>query len=516
MAGGNLSPRQKMIGMMYLVLTALLALNVSKDILDAFVLVNEGLETTTKNFGKKNQTTYEAFAFAKKNNEAKVTPFYNKAMEAKKHSEELYKYIEDLKKELMMKTEDVPKEVADTLTLKYLGVKDNQDIPAEILILKGKGKELKGKIGDYKAKLTALVKDLQGGKELNLGLETKDPPPSADHGSVSWESHYFEHVPIAAIITLLSKIQGDVKNAEADVVNFLFKSVDVGDFKFDTLVARVIAPSSYVLIGNEYTADVMVAAYSSTQDPEVLVSGSTIPVEGGMGKYKVRPNKEGVNKWGGVIKVKAPDGSVKEYPFESEYTAARPSTVISATKMNVLYIGVPNPVAISVPGISADKVKASISQGGLVPDKEAGTYLANVKNIGEAVINVSAEIDGKMQPMGSQKYRVKIVPDPVAKVANLKGGTINRAALAAAGAVIPVLENFEFDLNFIVTGFAMTRSGKGRDPVEVKSENNQFTSEMKDIIKNTRSGDKIFFEYIRAKGPDGTNRALSSVSFTIQ
>jgi gliding motility-associated protein GldM len=522
MAGGNLSPRQKMIGMMYLVLTALLALNVSKDILEAFVLVNDGLETTTSNFSKKNEMTYSAFDFAKKNNEVKVAKYWTKAQQTRKLSKELTQYIEELKKQLVMKADGLPKEVADTMHLQYLNAKDNMDIPGEILIgstadgSTGKARELKLKIEAYRKSLYDLLKDVSGGDKVDLGLETKNPPPSAEHGTQTWETHNFDHVPLAAVITILSKIQSDVKNAEADAINHLYSQIDAADFKFDTLVARVIAPSSYVLLGNEYTADVMVAAYSSTQDPEVLVGGSAIPVEGGMGKYTVRPSKEGINKWGGVVKVKAPDGSVKEYPFESEYTAARPSTVISPTKMNVLYIGVPNPVSISVPGISADKVKATITQGVLKPDKEQGSYLAEVKTIGEATINVAAEIGGKVQQMGSMKFRVKIVPDPVAKVANMKGGNINRSVLAAQNAVIPVLENFEFDLNFIVTSFSMTRSGKGRDPVEEKSDNNLLTSSMKDLIKNTRSGDKIYFEYIKAKGPDGTTRSLSSVSFTIQ
>ena len=194
--------------------------------------------------------------------------------------------------------------------------------------------------------------------------------------------------------------------------------------------------------------------------------------------------------------------------------------VVSATKMNVLYIGVDNPMSISVPGVPAEKITAKISQGSLTPDMKApkGSFMAKVNQIGEANISVTAQLEeGKPAlPMGTVKYRVKIVPDPVAQVANKKGGNISRAVLGAQAGVIPVLENFDFDLNFIVTSFTMSRSGKGRDPVDVKAENNLISSEMKGIIGNTRSGDKIYFENIRAKGPDGTTRALSSVNFTIQ
>lgn len=522
MAGGNLSPRQKMIGMMYLVLTALLALNVSKSILDAFVLVNDGLETTTRNFGKKNEITYHAFEFAKKNNPVKVEKYYKKAFAIKDYSQKMVKYIEELKSLLVEKSDKIEKKQADTLHLAFFNAKDDTNTPNEILIgssedgRNGKAHELKVKVDEFKKNVMTQLKDVTGGDKINLGLDTKDPKASAEAGKESWETHNFEHLPMAAVITLLTKLQSDVKNAEADAINHLLTQIDAGDFKFDTLVAKVIPISSYIVMGNEYSADVFVAAYSSTQDPEVIVNGSPIPVEGGMGKYKVRPTKEGENKWGGTIKVKAPDGTIKEYPFESKYVAARPSTVISATKMNVLYIGVDNPISISAPGISNDKIKATISAGTLRPDKDPGTFLATVKGGGKVTINVQAEIDGKVQQMGSQEYRVKMVPDPIAKLANTVGGPINRSVLAAQAGIIPVLENFDFQMNFVINSFSMTRSGKGIDPMTFTSNSNQLSEDMKKAIKNSRAGDKIYFELIKAKGPDGVPRNLSPVIFTIQ
>src|SRR5581483_11998017 len=140
------------------------------------------------------------------------------------------------------------------------------------------------------------------------------------------------------------------------------------DVRVNKFVPAVVAPSSYILMGNEYAADVFIAASDSTQTPEIIVNGNPLPIEGGVGKYKVRPGKEGENKWGGIIKIKSPDGSTKEYPFESSFTASKPSTVISATKMNVFYKGLANPLSVSVPGIDASKVKATISQGTLAPD----------------------------------------------------------------------------------------------------------------------------------------------------
>jgi gliding motility-associated protein GldM len=510
---------------MYLVLTALLALNVSKEILNAFVLVNDGLELTTKNFGEKNALTYKAFEKAKANNAAKVEKFYNKAQLAKQYSKELDKYIEELKVEIIMEADKLTKSQADTTKLENVNSKDNQEIPGHIMIggtedgANGKARELKKKLDDYKSKLTGMFKDIPGGDKITFGPDTKDPKPSIEHGKQSWEMHYFDHTPLAAVITLLSKLQADVKNSEAEAINNLLKAVDMGDFKFDTLVAEVVAPSSYVLVGNEYKADIFVAAFSSTQDPEITVGGSLIKVEGGMGKYSVHPTKEGINKWGGSIKVKGPTGEIKEYPFEQEYMAAKPSTVISATKMNLLYVGIPNPISISCPGISTDKIRATISQGTLVPDPKlgSGNFLANVKPGSKAVISVSAEIDKKVTQLGTAEYRVKLIPDPKAKIAGKTGGPINKAILAAQNGVIPVLEDFEFEgVNYTIKSFSFTRAGKGRDPLDLVSNSVNITSEMKAGITNSRIGDKIYFENIKAVGPDGTLRSLSSVNFVIQ
>ena len=181
MSSGKQTPRAKMIGMMYLVLTALLALNVSKDILNAFVIVNKGLETTTESFGQKNDVTYKAFDFALKNDKTKVQDFYNKAQKAKAYSTEMVKYIEDLKKELYMHVDGIPKNVADTTSLEYVNAKDNMDIPGEILIgstsdgATGKARKLKEKINEYRKNVLALLKE-----KIELGLDTQDPKASAE------------------------------------------------------------------------------------------------------------------------------------------------------------------------------------------------------------------------------------------------------------------------------------------------------------------------------------------------
>jgi gliding motility-associated protein GldM len=326
-------------------------------------------------------------------------------------------------------------------------------------------------------------------------------------------------------------MQADVKNAEGDVINHLLTQISADDFKFDTLAAKVISKSNYVLLGSEYEADIFVAAFSTTQNPSIWlgdvdtvsykikggIDSTSVKVERGVGKLIEKPSAEGEKKYSGIVRVKSPAGLIKEYPFNSSYIAAKPNLVVSADKMNVLYIGVDNPMSISVPGVPAEKVEASLSGGGSLSKKGKGAFIARVSSPGKVNINVRAEINGVKQSMGKPvEFRVKRVPDPVAKVGGKSSGPMSKAVLNAQGGVIPVLENFDFDLNFTVFEFDMVIAGKGRDIMTSKSRSNVITAEMKELIGRTRLGDKVFFENIKAKGPDGTTRNLNAISFTIQ
>jgi gliding motility-associated protein GldM len=544
MAQPKLTPRQRMINMMYLVLTALLALNISREIINAFVTVNESLEISNKNITAKNQRTYDDFKFAMENDPVKTKPFYDRALTVKKHSDELVEFIENIKKELISATDRLKKGEAIP-SLGEMRKKEDYDVPTTIMCgseSDGRGKrasELKAKMDEYK---NNVIKTLDPEDQPRFRqrfdelLSTADPDPNSrvvkEDKKRTWEMANFYYNPVVATVALLTKFQTDVRNAESETINHLFNAINRTAFKFDALEARVIAPSSYVLLGQKYTADVFLAAYSSTANPKIVVGdvdtakkiirgqGIQIPVSGGLGKYEVTATSEGLKKWGGIITVKNPATNEEEhYPFMAEYIAARPSTVISADKMNVLYIGVDNPMSISVPGVANENVTATISGGGgtLVKDPQAGPgkYIARVTTQGEAIISVTAKMDGKNVPMGQMKYRVKRVPDPVAMVANMKGGKINKNVLVAQAGVIPVMENFDFDLFFKVKSFKVTIVRKGKDPVELTSESNLITPQMKEIISASPIGTKVYFEYIRAVGPDGTTRSLAPLNFEL-
>ena len=544
MAGGKLSPRQKMINMMYLVLTALLALNVTKEVINAFVTINESVVLSNENIDKKNQNTYAAFAQAMSVDGAKYAEVNKRAENVRKGSKDLNKFIEETKVVLIRESDRLS--VSDsTPTLPAMDNKEDYDTPTRIMIGKddhtGQGavaSDLKKRLEDFKKLIISNAPEASRSeyeKRLNTLLNTNDPEKVED-GKRSWEMMSFYHNPVVATVALLSKFQTDIRNAESQVAEDLFNSVGKFDFRPDRLTPKVIPNTTVVTNGSNYEADVFLAATSSTLAPDVFVNatfdsttgickgceGQPLPSLGGYSKFTQASTGEGERKWNGVIRVTKGDGKMDYYPFNATYVAQKPNSVVSAEKMNVLYIGVDNPMAISVPGVSSDKVKVNPSGAGIVlkpnPTAGAGHYMATVTTVGKSNISVSAEISGKVIPMGSFEYRVKKVPDPVATIASSKGGPINKN-IVAAGTLIPTLENFDFELFFRITGFKMTIVRKGKDPYEKETTGNQLTQEMRDMVASTRPGDKIFFEYIKAKmatGADQSTRTLSPMAFTVQ
>ncbi len=534
MASGKLSPRQKMINMMYLVLTALLALNVSKEIINAFITLTEGIEISNANINTKNAATMDAFKTAMTADEKKAKPHYDRAVFTEKMTTDLVKFIEDTKDEIVTKADQVEK---GKPIPKAREIEKNDDYDTPTLVLCGdrndgkgfKGSEIKKRIEEYKTKVIGNLEQKDQAifkSRLETLLNTKDPDPNSkvykEDSKKTWEMASFYHTPVVAALAILSKMQSDLKTAQSEITSHLLTNVNRTDVKFTDVEPKVVAPTSYVLTGQDYKADVFLAAFNKSSDAEIVVNGRNLPVENGMGKFVDRPGSEGIKKWGGVIKVKDPvdPTKTKDYPFEAEYIAAKPAAVISPTKMNVFYIGVENPVSISVPGVANNKVQASVSGGGASLTKDpkgtSADYIVKCTTQGEATVNIVADFDGKKVNMGAQKFRVKRVPDPVAKVAGKKEGNINKNALIAQSAVIAEMENFDFLLFFKITKFKMSLYRRGKDPIDIESSNNLITQQMKDALAGARAGDKVYFEYIKAVGPDGSTRSLSSVNFSLQ
>lgn len=549
MGGGKLPPRQKMIGMMYLVLTALLAMNVSKDILNAFIVVNEGLEHTNHNFNEKTTGTLTSLEeYVKKTpGDVKAKQLSDKAKEVKKTSDELIEYINELKKELIMHTDKKTKEAADTLITKMRSIdaKDNYDVPTHLLIGDEPGKpkdgpftanELKGKIDACREKYVKLLGEAEAQKlilpegrkllekSVKDGLRT-DQTAMENGVKVGWADLNFYHLPLAAVITNLTKIQSDINNAEADVINFFKNQIGATDVKISGFQAEVIAKSSYVLSGDKYEAEVLLVAQSSSTKPRIFIGDTSslkkgtagakaLEVINGVGKYELAAGGEGLQKWGGIIEIDKPDGTIDRYPFSAEYMVAKPAAAVSPDKMNVFYIGVDNPVTISAAGVAPEQLQPALSGQGSISGSK-GKYMVKVTGGTEVSINVNAKFGTGSKSMGTSKFRVKRLPDPYAFVLNKRGDiSLKKGELAAAGGIIAKFENFDFDLPVTVSSYTISANVKGVLK-EANVVGNKYDANASNVISAVGPGSKVYIENIKARLPDGSSRNLPSINIKI-
>ncbi len=531
---------------MYLVLMALLALNVSKDVLDAFVLVDESLTKTTENFATKNEVYYSEFDRAAAENPVKAGPWQTKALEVKQRSDELHNYIQDLKLELVTVTEGKDTEaIRDGLIIgdSIVG-KDNTFTPAEIMIgpnNDGKANDLRQALDEFRDYLLSIVSDesVDVRHSLEASLDTSDPPPKEGE-ILNWQQSHFEHLPLIAVITLMSKMQSDVRNAESETLNYLYSQIDAGSFKFNALESVVISNSNHIVRGNEYSASVFMAAFDTTQEPIVYVGRydstilddgtveynmvgeegrdyEAIPIEGGRGVLKVNTAgaSAGWKPWGGIISLKRDDGTFTNKPFNAGYTVAMPSLVVSPTQMLVFYTAIDNPVEVSVPGYPANAISVSINNGRI---RGSGTnYTVVPTRAGKARVSVSVREGGRTRSMGYKDFRVAKLPDPYPTLAGVQGGTLSlNQILGEIGLKATMPEWFQFGgVNYTITGYTFTAIVQGFDK-NIPSRSANLSSDMRETIRNLRSGSRIYFNDITAVGPDGSTRNLPTVSVKIR
>jgi gliding motility-associated protein GldM len=532
MAHEKLSPRQKMIGMMYLVLTAMLALNVSKEAVEAFKKVDNGLTQTIANYTIKNDVIYKEFDRAAQENPTKAGKYKTLAYQVKERAEEAFNFIQGLKIEIIKKAEKDPETPAvkgNEVIIEEVKRIDDTNVPSEILIganENGKANDLKALLSDYRQFLIATLdgKNPTAEEALKKSLNTSDAK-NIDGKTERWENLNFQTLPLVAVICILSEYQVSVRNGETEVLNYLYSQIDASSFKFTKLGAIVVPVSSnYVTVGSDYEAQVFISATDSTQFPIITVGDSKLPLdESGKGIYKVRATTTGPKKWGGIIALKAPDGSIKNYPFESSYVVGEPNVIVSPTAMNVMYYGINNPIDVSVPGISPDKLKIKVVNGSFSTERVKksggdyfkGSWAVKPNAVGQVVqVIVTADINGKPVQYAPYEFRVKSIPPPVAIFGNKSTGSIPRATAAAQQGVFAVLPDFDFDLQYTVTGFTVLYSDKGSD-YEEPSTNSNLTAKQKDLIGRLTRGKNLIIKDIKALGPDGRTKELQPIILKI-
>jgi gliding motility-associated protein GldM len=549
MGGGKETPRQKMIGMMYLVLTALLAMNVSKQILQGYLSVNESLVTSYKNLDENNSRVTKAFQASLSGNAA-AKPYYEKAAEAQKQIKEVGDYIKELKAVIVAHVEPTALEnekIADTLNLRRMEKMDDYDGPSHVLGLgepkspeKGKhtAYELKQKMTALHDKLVAIVDgmqkdpktkflqdDYEGIKKKFASIKPVDSKRVEDGVEFNWEMDNFYHLPLAAVICNLNKFQSDLKNVEAEVLLTFSAASGKLAIKFDAIKARVVAPSSYIAAGQQYQADIFLAASSSKLaegDMEILVGvdstaaaggakGTVVPVVGGEGKYSVGTGGEGDQTYKGVIKYKNPDGTFKYYPFSGEYKVAKSGASVSADQMNVFYAGVPNPVTAAAAGVSPADISVSATGAGVrVTPKGNGKYEFNFSGTGECNVSVSAKTKEGVKSQGPPvKFRVKPLPKPELKLSGkfapqeLKKSELGMISGLGAGA-----NGFDFQANYVVISWEVVGKSNGKLGSSAGNGNN-LDATAKQVLSKADVGSKVYID-AKIKGPDGKLTSVTS------
>ena len=552
MAHGKETPRQKMIGMMYLVLMALLALNVSREVLNAFSVLDNGLVNTIETLANTNNKVMKDFETQFELNKTKVGPWKDRAQEVKDKAQAIIDSIQNKKLEIVRKSEgkDTKAIVGRVIEGDKIEAKDNTDIPAFIMIGDANdkaGKAIHKQIDDFREFLVNQIVTDPNSEAIRESIKTslntevdKEEEGQRSINTESWETEHFEHLPLSGVIAIMSGLQISVSNAEAEALKYLYKQIDAGSFKFNRLEATVIPNSNYIIKGNEYRADVFLAASDTTASPTIYVTDSQHPYDSiiddngaviykrnpnlkydsipvnkstGKGMLKVNSGVLGMKYWGGIIQLTGPDGSTIVKPFKNSYLVAEGAVTVAPTKMNVFYLGVDNPVDVSVAGIQPDKVTINITNGSYVKTG-GGSYIIHPKRPGNSMVMVYANIEGSRRLMDSKEFRVKIVPDPVAKVNDQKGGTISQGLLAAQIGVTAEMENFDFDLKFTVTEFSVS-AVLGGFVKDYPSKSNRFTTEQRNLIKSVTKGSNVYIQDIKAVGPDGATRNLSTINFRI-
>lgn len=501
-----LSPRQKMINLMYVVLMAMLALNVSSDVLKGFGLIGESLKRTTDNAMKENAALYADFAEQYKDNPVKVKPWYDKAMIVKRMSDSLYHYAGDLRRAIAREADGAD---GDPDNLQH---KDDLSAAGHIMLApaRGQGQKLYDAICSFRARILTLVTDPRQRAIIASNLSTEVPKGEGNRGK-NWQQYMFEEMPSIAAVTMLAKLQSDVRKAENEVIHTLAANIDLKDIRVNELNAYVSAEATTLYPGETFRSKIFMAAVDTTQRPEIYVNGRRIDSQG---DYQFRVGAPGQYSFSGYITVPNAAGDIIRRPFTQKYNVIAPPSgaTVAADLMNVLYAGFNNPISVSASGIPASQVHLSMT-GGTLTSTGAGKYTARPAKVGEKVIfTVTGTVNGRNQNMGAFTFQVRKLPDPKAyiQVGNdrFKGGRIAKGTLLGAPGLGAAIDDGLLNIPFRVLGFETVFADRMGNFRPEPSNGAQFTENQRNLMRSLRRGQRFYISKVQAVGPDGITRTL--------
>ncbi|HYM94593.1 MAG TPA: gliding motility protein GldM [Chitinophagaceae bacterium] len=502
-------PRQKMINMMYLVLTALLALNVSSEILNAFKTVNSTLEKSNTTIS--NSTATIMASLKQKLNEAstaeKAKIWYPRAQQVQQFAADINNYIQGLKDAILIKAGGDPKNPDKSYK------DDNLDIATRMMVDKGSGKILLQKLTDFKNNILGINDTVRAefAKSLPIDLSM---PKTQNKSNKTWEEAYFHMVPTVAALTILSKFQNDVKTSENKVIAYCHSKVGEVVVRQDAFAAIAVADANYILPGQKINITAGVGGFSTAVKPEISINGSPVAV-GPDGTAKMEVLGSGLGNHTVPVHIVYTDQDGKKQSIDKmiEYTVGQSNAAVQLDKMNVLFIGVDNPITISGSG-SVEQLQVSASGGGAVISGSGAHRTIRVNSeTDDCTISVRTP-DGKVTPI---KFRVRSIPDPTPRVGSNESGDMSAAVFKSQAGVNAIVKNFFYETQFNVTGFRMTGDGSGfEEGVEEKVNTGAAWNEARSIVNKCRPGSYITIEDIRAIGPDNRTRKLTPLIFTLK
>ena len=518
-ANGNvarMSPRQKMINLMYIVLTAMLALNVSSDVLNGFTLVEDGLKRTNSNVSDRNAALYMQLEEFTRQNPQKGKPWLDKAADVRRQPLSLYKYIDSLKLAIVRDADGVDGKVDNILN------QDNLEASSKVMVTYGNGAKLERRLAAYRKYIAAYIADPKKQAAIQKALATEPVLQKGSMIKVPWVSGMFENMPVVASVTLLSKLQNDLLFAEGEALQTLVASVDAGDVRVNKLDAFVIPNSKLVMRGGKYSADIVLAAVDTTQRPAIFVNGRQLPAN--TRTYEFMAGQTGTFTYSGYLDVTRGDGTTSRYPFQSDYTVIEPTATVSATMMNVLYAGINNPISISVPGVAQNAVSATMTNGSLT--RSGDHWNAHPTRVGaECVITVTATLEGRSQTVSTSTFRVRKLPDPTAYIAykdskgnenHYKGSKpFAKSLLLAANGLDAAIDDDLLNVHYSVVDFETIVFDSMGNAMPEKSAGSRFSERQKTSFRRLSRGKRFYITRIRAKGPDGIVRDLSPMEVIV-
>lgn len=514
----RISPRQKMINLMYVVLMAMLALNISTEVLNGFSIVEESLNRTTSNSARENTIIFDELEKMMKSNPTKVRQWFEQATTVKTMSDSLYNYAQALKLQIVHEADGKD---ADPLNIEN---KDNLEAASHVMLAPGtgQGQKLYEAINSYRERILKFVTDPVQKKIIasNLSTELKNKALGKN-----WQEYMFEDMPVAAAVTLLSKLQSDVRYAEGEVLHTLVANVGLKDLRVNSLQAFVVPEQIRLYPNEQFKASFFMAAVDTTQQPEVYVNGQKLTGN----TYAAAAGGPGEHQLSGYILMKDLMGNTLRRDFTQKYwvtAGSKPDNyvqqppvptgaTIAADLMNVLYAGFDNPISVSAPNTSLSDVNISCT-GASLRQTSAGHYVCRPAAVGQ---NVTLTVSAKGQMVGKYEFRVRKLPDPAPYILigtdRYKGGSLAKASLIGSAGIHAAIDDGLLDIPFTVVSFRTVFYDNMGNAVPLASNGSQFSAQQKEQFRHLSRNRRFYITNVVCNGPDGTTRNLGGQALEV-